>query len=199
MVWHGVASGIMRAASEPCAPGGRHSERKNATHALAWKEHEADTSTAAERTARPTASAFLSKVQAACCAAALPPAPPQAAAINISIGCWRLRAWRAAPTAATGRGGGSTSQPSPRCPPAAAAGAPRARRQLLAVSHNSPVAPIRSPEFLPLGDGDAILLPRARPDMGPTYMLSKEEAVEVQMQVTARAWLWLWRLPPQPR
>lgn len=45
----------------------------------------------------------------------------------------------------------------------------------------------RSPEFLPLGDGDAIVLPRARPDIGPAYMLSKEEAVEVQMQVSARA------------
>ncbi|KAF8073191.1 hypothetical protein HT031_000852 [Scenedesmus sp. PABB004] len=39
--------------------------------------------------------------------------------------------------------------------------------------------------FLPLGDGDAILLPRARAEVGPSYELSRDEAIAVQLAALA--------------
>jgi len=39
-----------------------------------------------------------------------------------------------------------------------------------------------SPEFLPLGDGDAIRLPHERPDAGPRYEYSRDEAITIQLQ-----------------
>jgi hypothetical protein len=37
-------------------------------------------------------------------------------------------------------------------------------------------------EFLPLGDGDAIRLPHERPDAGPRYEYSRDEAINIQLQ-----------------
>lgn len=39
-----------------------------------------------------------------------------------------------------------------------------------------------SPEFLPLGDGDAIKLPYERPDAGPRFEYSRDEAINIQLQ-----------------
>lgn len=39
------------------------------------------------------------------------------------------------------------------------------------------------PDSIPLGDGDAIAVPRVRKELGPRYDYTKEQAVDVQLQV----------------
>lgn len=50
------------------------------------------------------------------------------------------------------------------------------------------------PEFVPphiyLGDGDAILLPKPRTEVGPRSDFDKEQALDVQLQVRPSVWHW---------
>lgn len=48
-------------------------------------------------------------------------------------------------------------------------------------SSSSPEFELRS-AFLPLGDGDAIRLPHERPDAGPRFEYSLDEAINIQLQ-----------------
>lgn len=48
-------------------------------------------------------------------------------------------------------------------------------------SFSSPESEL-SQSFLPLGDGDAIRLPHERPDAGPRFEYSRDEAINIQLQ-----------------
>lgn len=48
-------------------------------------------------------------------------------------------------------------------------------------SFSSPESEL-SASFLPLGDGDAIRLPHERPDAGPRFEYSRDEAINIQLQ-----------------